>query len=154
VSGRPLHPTMVSYAAGFMFSADRHQVALALKQKPAWQAGRLNAIGGKIEAGETALQCMVREFAEEAGVETAPEDWQAVATLKGEGFAVHFFAAFNDLVFDVHTVEAEEIVVGYVASFLAAPNLIPNLRVFMPLALDETGIAKPVHFADVAPVQA
>lgn len=141
--------SIIRYAAGFLFSEDRHQVALVRKVKPEWQAGRLNAIGGKIEPGETPLACMVREFAEETGVQTTPSQWAPVATLKGSGFAVHFYAAFSDQVYDVQTVEEEEISVGYVDAFLGDPALIPNLRVFLPLALDMTGIAKPVAFADV-----
>ena len=44
------------YVAGFLFSYDLKRVALIQKTKPAWQAGRHNAVGGKIEEGETYAQ--------------------------------------------------------------------------------------------------
>lgn len=48
-------------------------VALIRKAKPAWQAGRLNGIGGKVEPGEDPQLAMAREFEEEAGVATPAE---------------------------------------------------------------------------------
>lgn len=40
------------YVVGFLFDSEFRQVALIRKQKPQWQAGLLNGIGGKIEYGE------------------------------------------------------------------------------------------------------
>ena len=40
---------------------------LVLKDKPAWQKGKLNLPGGKIEEGETPEQAATRELKEEAG---------------------------------------------------------------------------------------
>jgi 8-oxo-dGTP diphosphatase len=56
-----------SYVLCFAFSPDLTRVALIQKQKPEWQRGLLNGIGGKIEAGESALDAVRREFAEETG---------------------------------------------------------------------------------------
>jgi len=42
-----------TYVAGFMFSPDLENVVLIEKQKPEWQKGKYNAVGGKIEDGET-----------------------------------------------------------------------------------------------------
>src|SRR4051794_18101042 len=90
------------YVCGFLFSPDRSRVLLIRKRRPAWQAGKLNGVGGKLEPGETPLQAMRREFREEAGIEL-PE-WQHVLTLSGaddagsgRGWAGHFFRAFGDL---------------------------------------------------------
>lgn len=144
-------PAPVTYVAGLMFSEDRHFLAVIRKRRPAWQHNRLNAIGGKIEPGEAPGVAMAREFAEETGVETAPDDWSPVAVLGNETFRVHFFAAFDDRVFEVRTIEDEEVAVGYVAGFLGNPDLIPNLRVMIALALDNSGIAKPVALVDAIP---
>lgn len=57
----------VEYVLGFMFNEDESKVLLVHKNRPTWQAGKLNGIGGKIEAGETPLQAMEREFMEETG---------------------------------------------------------------------------------------
>ena len=35
------------YACGFLFSQDRTRVVLIRKRRPAWQAGKLNGVGGK-----------------------------------------------------------------------------------------------------------
>jgi len=53
------------YVLGFMFDRDYAEVALILKNRPAWQAGKWNGIGGKIEGDETPHAAMVREFTEE-----------------------------------------------------------------------------------------
>jgi len=68
---------MRRYVLGFMFSPDLWQVLLIRKEKPSWQAGLLNGIGGKIEPGEMPLAAMVREFREETGLDTDPCDWHA-----------------------------------------------------------------------------
>lgn len=57
----------IEYVLGFMFNEDESKVLLIMKNRPAWQAGKLNGVGGKIEAGETPIQAMEREFAEETG---------------------------------------------------------------------------------------
>ena len=55
------------YVAGFLFSEGLTTIALIEKQKPTWQKGKHNAIGGKIEPNETADEAMRREFREETG---------------------------------------------------------------------------------------
>ena len=37
------------------------------KERPVWQAGLLNAIGGHVEKGEYPVEAMQREFLEETG---------------------------------------------------------------------------------------
>lgn len=69
------------------------RVLLIEKKKPAWQAGRLNGVGGKIEGVETPVQAMVREFEEETSVKTTAEDWKMKVHLKGPDYEVFFFAA-------------------------------------------------------------
>lgn len=140
----------VSYVAGLLFSEHATTVVLVRKNRPAWQAGKLNAVGGKIEPGETPLEAMRREFREEAGLDIA--DWTPTAILSGDNFEVHFFAAFSELYMDARTMETEEIVragVGWALNWHECPHLIPNLRVIIPLALDDTGIAKPVLLTDL-----
>lgn len=139
-------PAITRYSAGLLFSLDGDRVALVRKKKPAWQAGKLNAIGGKIEPGESPHDCMVREFLEEAGVYFTC--WSPLAVLTGADFECHFFTARSRLVDHATTMEEEEIVVVPRLWALSDPTLIPNLRVLIPLALDESGIAKPVQLRD------
>lgn len=137
----------IRYVAGFLFSLDRSHVALVLKQKPAWQLGKLNAIGGKIEPGESAREAMNREFAEESGVSGI--DWKGTAVLRGPDFQVSFFHAFDDQVWRVQTMETEEIEIHQVDELMCSPaRMLPNLPALMAIALDESGIIKPVRLFD------
>jgi 8-oxo-dGTP diphosphatase len=130
------------YVCGFLFSPDRARVLLIRKRRPAWQAGKLNGVGGKIETGETPQEAMRREFREEAGVDV-PE-WQHVLTLSGaddagsgRSWAGHFFRAFGDLSrASAMTDEALEI---YETAALPR-DTIPNLRWMIPLTLDDEPI--------------
>lgn len=137
---------MKQYVCGLLFSEDKRFVALVKKNRPLWQAGRLNAIGGKIEEGEAPYQAMRREFQEETGVDRY--DWKQFTVLTGKDFVVYFYCAFSDDVLKVKTMEDEEIGIYVTEGVLTNKRLIPNLRVIIPLALDDTGIVKPVMLAD------
>lgn len=142
------------YVVGFLFSADRRHVALIRKNKPAWQAGKLNGVGGKIEPGEAPYDAMVREFAEETGITVFNDRWKCFSILTGEGFEITFYVAFSDEVYSVQTMEAEVVEVLVATTALASHTLIPNLKVMIPLALDQTGIARPVAMYDERAVAA
>lgn len=62
------------YVLGFAF--DDNKVLLIRKTKPKWQAGRLNGVGGKVEAfDKDYLAAMVREFHEETDILTTRDQW-------------------------------------------------------------------------------
>lgn len=84
-----------NYALGFATSPDGRHVMLIEKNRPAWQAGRLNGIGGHIEPGETPHQAMVRECEEESGLRV--ESWSPIGIVRFEGGVVHVFHAVADL---------------------------------------------------------
>ncbi|MFN4242455.1 MAG: NUDIX domain-containing protein [Tepidisphaerales bacterium] len=130
------------YVCGFLFSPDRSHVLLIRKRRPAWQAGKLNGIGGKVEPQETPAQAMAREFAEEAGVQVA--HWREVVVLEGrptsfdpDGWRGHFFAAVataHDWE-NVRTLTDETIERHHVRHL--PDEVIPNLRWMIPLMLDD-----------------
>ena len=95
----------MKYVAGFYLSEDSQKVVLLQKARPPWQAGRYNAVGGKVEQGETSSQAMIREFQEETGVEVTT--WEAFAELHGPDWDCTFFRAWGD-VDKCQTIEAEE----------------------------------------------
>ena len=64
---------MKLYVVGFLHYKD--EVVLLRKSRPPMLAGKLNGIGGKIEPGEHAVDAMVREFAEETGLQTSERGW-------------------------------------------------------------------------------
>jgi 8-oxo-dGTP pyrophosphatase MutT (NUDIX family) len=65
---------------------------LVCKARPAWQAGKLNFPGGKVEAGEQYAEAASREFLEETGVSIKPGVWVRRGTFGREGdYIVHVF---------------------------------------------------------------
>jgi len=68
------------------------QIVLVEKNRPKWQAGLYNFVGGKVEEGETALMAMQREFMEETGVLFS--DWTEIGTMARDGgFHIDVFYA-------------------------------------------------------------
>ena len=61
-----------------LFLIKNNQILLAMKKR-GFGAGKLNGVGGKIEAGESMEQALVRECQEEIGV--TPLSWKPVAEL-------------------------------------------------------------------------
>jgi len=127
---------VTKYVTGFLFSLDGNDVALIEKQKPEWQKGMINGIGGKIKDGETPAQAMEREFAEETGVVIPAEKWDHYVTLYNDWFECHFFRAKSDKIKDVRTMEKETVVTLNIRVALVGAPLIPNLHWLIPLAQD------------------
>lgn len=143
---------MQFYVCGFMFSPDKSKVLLIEKLRPSWQRYKLNGIGGKIEPGEYHSEAMVREFWEETGISTIQNDWFMFCTLTGfksglPDFTVYFFESFSDKYKDAYSKTDEKIKLVSVNA-LSRRDILPNLKIIIPLALDETGIIKPVHFEE------
>lgn len=100
------------YVLGFAFHGEpaERTVVLLEKRTPEWQRGRLNGVGGKIEAGETPVEAMIREFEEEVGVKTSPRAWQLYVRMHGEDWECHVFRANlnNEQAKEVKRTEAEQ----------------------------------------------
>lgn len=120
------------YVAGFLFNSDATAVALVRKARPEWQAGKLNGIGGHIEAGESATDAMRREFREEAGVALG---WSSkFAVVQGPWGSVSFFRAFSSTSLSrVKTLTDERIEVRDVDD-IPWGECLPNLSWLIPLA--------------------
>lgn len=126
---------VIEYVAGFCFDYSRERLALILKNKPEWQNGCYNAIGGKIEAGEIPIDAMQREFLEETGADIWA--WNLFCTYKGPGYIVYFFKAFSKEIANVRTMETEEVKVFDLTGVeLSDCKVIDNLNWLIPLALD------------------
>lgn len=108
----------MNYVCGFLFHPPSNSVALIEKKKPAWQYGKLNGIGGKIEVGENPLSAMIREFAEETSVMC--DRWKLIRVERFANGApdgekttnVYFFSATatHGEWEDIMTMEEEEII--------------------------------------------
>lgn len=129
-AGRP--PRESNYVAGFLVNNAATLVVLMLKNRPKWQAGQWNAVGGKIEPGETPAQAMRREFREETGVDIA--NWQQFGLLRDadNSFGVHWFIASSDDLRFCETKTDEEVRHWPVSSLPA--NAIWNIPVLLNMA--------------------
>ncbi len=71
-------------------------VLLMLKDRPEWQAGKYNGIGGKVEDGEHPLTAMERECYEEAGLRISK--WTNFARMDGKDFQIQCYSTFLDTI--------------------------------------------------------
>jgi 8-oxo-dGTP diphosphatase len=125
------------YTAGFLFRNNGSEVALVKKNRPAWQAGKLNGIGGKMELNENAIDCMQREFREETGADIS--DWRPFAILQSNEntWQVVMFSSHSPA--EVSTTSDEEIG-WYKLSELSSLPVVPNLQWLIPLAKNEKAL--------------
>ena len=137
---------MFSYVLALLFSADRERIVLMEKTRPAWQAGRVNALGGKLREGETAVEAARREVREEAGVDIA--NWEVVLVWRDPAYTMHVVRAVGDEALQAHTAEDQRVFTSPVGDLPA--NVIDNLRWLIPLALDRD-VALPIDVRSAAP---
>lgn len=103
---------MRRYTVTFLFSPEFELVWLITKQKPDWQKGCLNGIGGKIEDNESPIQCAVRELKEESGITISESELTGVGMMEGKNnddsdFQVFIFTGTTTEV--LKTQEIEEV---------------------------------------------
>lgn len=65
----------MNYVLGLIFNKNKTEIALIRKDRPIFQKGLLNGIGGKIENNETEINAMIRECEEETTLVTVENDW-------------------------------------------------------------------------------
>jgi len=133
---------MTEYVAGFLFSPDEKQVLLIRKNRPEWQKGMINGIGGHIEPEETSEEAMSREFLEETGLNIL--SWYKGAQLYGNGWIVHFFYTCGFLG-DAKSMTDEEVRIYEINQL--PDSIIPNLRYLIPICLDKN-LSKPVMMTE------
>ena len=123
---------MTVYCAGFLFD-DFGRVALVRKHRPEWQAGKLNGVGGHVEAGETPARAMRREFWEEAGLDL--DGWEHFATVTFPAGEVWFYRLLVDIdTLDKVSTKTDEAIEIHAAAEVAYLETIPNLSWLVPLA--------------------
>lgn len=126
-------PAPKQYVVGFMFSPSRRSVVLIRKNRPNWQAGKWNGVGGKIElTDKSPVHAMQREFQEETGVPFV-SNWNHFATLRGANDVIYVYRTFDESIEHATTVTDEE--VGKHFTNDLPRDVLPNLRFLIPLAL-------------------
>ena len=130
---------MTNFVLGFCFSEDTQRIVLIAKNKPEWQKGKLNGVGGAItDADHSPWQAMLRKFEEETGVKHyTSRAWQLYATLIGEFGSCHCFRLFSSpIVNAVRTVKEEEVLIKNPHNLYTEPR-VHNLDWLLALALDK-----------------
>jgi 8-oxo-dGTP diphosphatase len=124
------------YVVGFAYT-ENGQVLLARKKRPDWQAGCLNGIGGKVEAGETPIQAMERECTEETGLDLT---WHHRGVMNGINndaccFECHiFYTSKDDSVKNFQQIEDESLAL-YSFDEMMKHKIVNNLMYLVPLGL-------------------
>jgi 8-oxo-dGTP diphosphatase len=149
---------MKLYVLGFLFSHDLREVLLIRKNRPEWQAGKMNGIGGKIEVDDIDKQkAMTREFHEEAGLWI--EEWRLFASMYGadamseddgdRGWRVFCYCAVGDLA-KCSTRTDEHVVIVRVADLCLyeqthdkPQEIVENISWMIPLAREKLRCGSP-----------
>ncbi len=117
---------------GFLYNIAGDSVALIRKNKPEWQKGLLNGIGGTVEPNEAVYYTMRREFFEEAGV--VVKDWELYCTVIFPQYELYCYRSFGDLS-KVKTMTDETVELHHLSA-IHRLETIPNLRWLVPLGAD------------------
>lgn len=112
-----------------------NEVLIVNKDRPPWQAGRRNLVGGKIEPGESPESAAIRELKEESGLTMMPETYpEVVGRITGSWGIVHVVKiAVKDMWLRPDKLETEKVEWIKWHILREDPLLIPNLRVVIPL---------------------
>lgn len=139
---------LMKYVVGFAFDVNGDNVLLIKKNRPEWQKGLLNGVGGKVEPNELDSVAITREFQEEAGLTIT--DWKKTITLwnhTNKNYEVAFFSAFAVDIHKAQQTTDEELMIVNINKLYDFP-LIGNLRWLISLSLD-MDIKKPVYLQDI-----
>ena len=133
------------YVAGLIFDLSKYRILLIKKNKPVWQAGYYNGIGGKIELGETPLEAIIREVKEEVNLNI--KTWTNFAELKGiepprlpiennpiagNEWSVEWFYTFTNKIMSFENLTEEKAEIFQVKLL---PKVITNINWLIPMAL-------------------
>jgi 8-oxo-dGTP diphosphatase len=124
---------------------DGRRVVLMRRTRPAWQAGRVNALGGRIMDGEAPASAARREVREECGVDVA--EWTEVLVWEDAEYRMHVMRAVSERAGEARTMEDQEVFLADVNELPA--NVIDNLRWLVPLALDRD-VSMPIEVRSAA----
>jgi 8-oxo-dGTP diphosphatase len=141
-----MSPPRFVYVLALLFTPDRRHIVLIRKTRPAWQAGRVNALGGKLSPGESAAEAARREVREEAAVDVVR--WEEFLVWDDPVYRMHAVRAFDEAARVARTAEDQEVFLAEVAHLPL--NVIDNLRWVIPLALD-ADVATPIHVRSASP---
>lgn len=135
-----LKDTTPIYASCLLVSPSRESMLLIRKNRPDWQAGQLNIIGGHVEQNEDPKEAAIREVLEEVGFFLDPDEvapFCVLDTLTPGPARVYFFVAEVECIHAFTQKTDEEPVVVDIDYVVDAPDVIPNLKYLVPMAVDK-----------------
>lgn len=121
----------MEYTLAFIFSKDREKVLLITKNRPEYQAGKLNGIGGKLESGETPVEGMTREVREETSLEISDDRWLFAGNIQGKNWKVWVYTAVHSGALSDAVSVTDESVVWYDCASLPS-HCLQNLFWLIP----------------------
>lgn len=141
---------MINYIVSYAFTVDspldRKLIPLILKERPEHLKGMLNLPGGKLKDGESPVEGAIRELKEETGLDEVQEvdpmvyyPAEYMGVINGSTCNIHCvkvpvcFGKLNPGPDEIESVDWYELPQLY-----NLPNLMPNLRVVIPLM--ESGV--------------
>lgn len=127
---------MKAYTLGFIFDPTYSKVLLMHKNRPEWQKGKVNGVGGKIEEGETSAACMVREVREETGLATRESDWMLVGTIKGQDYFCDVYGLIHASDMGEAVTATDEAVEWFYVNNLPS-HVVSNLTWLVPITIDK-----------------
>jgi 8-oxo-dGTP diphosphatase len=137
------------YVLGFCFDFGYHNVLLIEKSHPAWQAGKLNGIGGKIEEGESPSKAMAREFREETGGIEA--DFIPYGRLIAKNCEIWLFhSKIDEFPAGLHQKKIDdEFLIVLNRDDVSKWPVVPNVRVLLPMALNHARHLDKAQFLEI-----
>ena len=124
---------MINYCLGFAFSQNGEDILLIGKNRPNYLAGRWNGLGGKVESNETAIEAMVREMQEEAGILIPCWYWHKFAELNTEEYKIDIFFTLHNIIYEARSMTDEKICI-FNKDYLPV-NVKHNVKWLVPMAL-------------------
>lgn len=116
---------MKKYVVGIIIDGERG--LLIEKNRPDWQKGKLNGIGGKIEKDETPLDAIIRETIEECGLTI--HRWKEIKRdiCEENDVEIYYFSSYvSDCILDCYVSNTDEKVIMYHKSSIPE-NVLPDI---------------------------
>jgi len=121
------------YVLGLALDKSKSSIRLVQKPKNSFEFGKLNGIGGLVIENEDQLGAMIREFYEQTGLISYPQDWYLYGMMLGDAFQIYLFVRFNDDILNLPGLTEETTL--YDIADIKHP-VISNLNWLLPLILD------------------
>lgn len=138
------NPKIKMYTLGFMFNIICKDVLLIRKNKPEWQRGYLNGVGGKLEEFDpTPVAGMVREFMEETGIKTVKVQWQHACTMSGRNWKCYVFRTWGDIMQCKQETDEELYIIN--VNHIGMNKTLSNLQWLVPLLASNVRILQPLE---------